>query len=67
MCSYKKSVFTNILLEEMINIAIDTIFENYPNIKFTRKELQKLFKIATSETHLTRIGAKGERIDTSSI
>ena len=28
----------------------DTIFENYPTVKFTRKELQKLFKIATSET-----------------
>ena len=34
-----------------INIAIDTIFRNYPNVKFTRKELQKLFKIATPETH----------------
>ena len=45
------SLFTNIPLEETINIAIHTIFENYPNIKFTRKELQKLFKIATSETH----------------
>ena len=45
------SVFTNIPLEETIDIAIHTIFENYPNIKFTRKELQKLFKIATSETH----------------
>ena len=44
------SLFTNILLEETINIAIDAIFENYPNVKFTRKELQMLFKIATSET-----------------
>ena len=45
------SLFTNTPLEETINIAIYTIFENYPNVKFTRKELQKLFKIATSETH----------------
>ena len=45
------SLFTNIPLEETINIAVGTIFENYPNVKFTRKELQKLFKIATSETH----------------
>ena len=45
------SLFTNIALEETINIPIDTIFENYPNVKFTRKELQKLFKIETSETH----------------
>ena len=44
------SLFTNIPLEETINIAIDTIFENYPNVKFTRKELQTLFKITTSQT-----------------
>ena len=44
------SLFTNIPLEEIINIAVDVIFENYPNIKFTRKELQKLFQIVTSET-----------------
>ena len=34
-----------------MNIAIDTIFQSYPNVKFTRKEPQKLSKIATSETH----------------
>ena len=45
------SLFTNIPLEETMNIAVDTIFQSYPNVKFTRKELQKLFKIATSETH----------------
>ena len=45
------SLFTNIPLEEIINIAVDVIFENYPNIKFTRKELQKLFQMVTSETH----------------
>ena len=45
-------MFTNIPLEETINIAVDTILQNYPNVKFTRKELEKLFKIATSETHL---------------
>ena len=48
---YVTSFFTNIPLEETINITIDTIFENYPNVKFTGKELQKLFEIATSETH----------------
>ena len=45
------SLFTNISLEKIINIAIDATFVNYPNIKFTRKELQKLFKIATYETN----------------
>ena len=45
------SLCTIFPLEETINIAIDTIFQNYLNVKFTRKELQKLFKITTSETH----------------
>ena len=45
------SFFTKIPVEETINIAIHTIFENYPYVKFTRKELQKLFEIAKSETH----------------
>ena len=40
------SLFKNIPLEETIVIAIDVIFENYPNVKLTRKELQKLSKIA---------------------
>ena len=34
-----------------ITFTIDVIFENYPNVKSTRKDLQKLFKIATSEMH----------------
>ena len=34
-------LFTNISLEKTINIAIHTIFENYPNIKFTRKFTMK--------------------------
>ena len=45
------SSFTNIPLEETVNIATHTIFENYPNVKFTRKKLEKLLKIETSETH----------------
>ena len=35
-----------------MNIGIDVIFEHYPNVEFTRKEPQKLFKIAKSETHI---------------
>ena len=45
------SLFTNIPFEETINFVVDTIFKSYPNIKLFRNELQKLFKIATSETH----------------
>ena len=45
------SLFTNIPLEETINNAVNTIFESYPYIKLFKNELQKLFKIAISETH----------------
>ena len=45
------SLFSSTALEETTNITIDIIFKSYSNVKFTRKELQKLFKIATSETH----------------
>ena len=61
------SLFTNIPLEENINIAIDTIFKNYPNVKFTRKELQKLLKITTSETHFVFNDAIYDQIDGISI
>ena len=47
------SFFTNISQEETSIIAIGTIFENQPSIKFTRKDIQKLFKIATFETQFT--------------
>ena len=61
------SLFTNIPLEETINIAVGTIFENYPNVKFTRKELQKLFKIATSETHFIFSNEIYDQIDGDSM
>ena len=48
---YVTSLFTNIILPGAINIAINLIFENSAHIKFTKRELQKLFRIATSETH----------------
>ena len=47
------SLFTNIPLSEEIDIAINLIFENSPDIKFTKRELRKLFRIATSGKHFT--------------
>ena len=37
-----KSLFTNIHLSKAIDIAINLIFENDPDIKFTKRELQNL-------------------------
>ena len=45
------SLFTNIPLQETIDIAITLIFNHNPNLNITRKELKKLFLFATSKTH----------------
>ena len=45
------SLFTNIPLQETIDIAINLIFNHNPNLNITRKELKKLFLFATSQTH----------------
>ena len=43
--------FTNIPLEETIDIAINLTFNHNPNLNITRNELKKLFRFATSQTH----------------
>ena len=45
------SLFTNITLQETIDIAINLIFNHHPNRNITKKELKKLFPFATSQTH----------------
>ena len=51
------SLCANIPLSEEIDVAININFENSSDIKFTKRELQKLFRIATSETHSTFSGS----------
>ena len=57
------SLFTNIPLSEAIDIAMNLIFENNLDIKFPKRELRKLFRIATSETHFTFNGSIFDQID----
>ena len=45
------SLFTNILLQQTIDIAINLIFNHNPNLNITKKELKILFPFATSQTH----------------
>ena len=45
------SIFTNIPLQDTIDIAINFIFSHNPNLNITRKELKKHFFFATSQTH----------------
>ena len=44
------SLFTNIPLQETIDIAINFIFNHNPNLNITTKELKKLFLFATSQS-----------------
>ena len=44
------SLFTNILLQETIDIAINLIFSHNPNRNITKRELDKPFRFATSQT-----------------
>ena len=45
------SLFTNIPLEETIHLTIDLLFEAKPDLKISRKDLQKHFQFATSQTN----------------
>ena len=45
------SFFTNIPLQEFIDVAINLIFNHNPNLDITRKELKKPFISTTSQTH----------------
>ena len=52
MVSYDvTSLFINIPLHETIDIAVEGIFKNNPNIKISKSELKNLFMFATSEKH----------------
>ena len=45
------SLYTNIPLNETIDLAVNIIKTNEPNLKINHKELKKLFLFATAETH----------------
>ena len=45
------SLFTNIPLQETIDIRTNLIFNHNPNLNVTKKELKKLFLFAISQTH----------------
>ena len=45
------SLFTNILLQGTIDIAINLIFNHNPNLNIIKKELKILFLFATSQTN----------------
>ena len=44
------SLFTNIPFQETIDITINLIFNNNPNLSITKRELKKIFLFTTSQT-----------------
>ena len=57
------SLFTNIPLQETIDIAINLIFNHNPILNITKKELKKLSLFATSQTHFLFNGKLYNQID----
>ena len=64
MVSYDvTSLFTNIPLEETINLTIKLLFEAKPYLKVSRKDLQKLFQFATIQTNFLFNGNIYDQVD----
>ena len=57
------SLFTNILLNETIELALDYILSNNLEVNISRKDLKKLFQFASSETLFYFNGEIYEQVD----
>ena len=57
------SLFTNILLDETIDIEVDLIFQHNKNLKINRKQLKELFRFTTSRTHFLFNGTYYDQMD----
>ena len=56
------SLFTNILLNETIKIAVDLIKTSYTSLKISSDNLTKLFKYATYEAHFLFNGKRYDQV-----
>ena len=57
------SLFTNLPLNETIELAVDCILSNNPNITMSRQQLKKLFHFATSMSHFIFNGNYYQQVD----
>ena len=57
------SLFTSIPLQETIQIAVELIFQNNPQLKVTKRELKQLFNFVTSGTHFILNGSFYDQVD----
>ena len=58
-----ESLFTNIPLEECIDLAVNCISEGNPDLKLSKPELRSLFTVATAQTHFLFNGSFYDQID----
>ena len=58
-----QSLFTNIPLNETIDLAVNLLIEKERDLKISRADLKKLFQYATSMTHFLFDGEYYEQID----
>ena len=57
------SLFTNLPLEETIDLAVDLIFKKHKELKITKSELRELFMFCTSKTNFLFNGTVYDQID----
>ena len=57
------SLFTIIPLQETIQIAVELIFQNNPQLKVTKRELKQLFNFATWVIHFIFNGNFYDQVD----
>ena len=58
-----ESLFTNIPLDDCINLAVKYITEGNPGLKLSKNELKRLFEFATKETHFLFKGNFYDQVD----
>ena len=54
-------------MQETIQIAVELIFQNNPQLKVTKRELTQLFNFATSGTHFFFHGNFYDQVDGASV
>ena len=64
MVSFKvESLFTNIPIEEYIDLAVNYIFKGNPDLKLGESEHRSLFTVATAQIHFLFNGSFYDQID----
>ena len=57
------SLFKSIPLKETIDIAINLMFDKYPDLKISRQDRKKSFEFATSATYFFFDSSNYDQID----